>query len=738
MTAAAVQTRFRVQGMDCASCAQKLDNAVRRIEGVTDVVVSVAAGTMTVGHAEGLQLRPAIQRQVERLGYRASPLAGSSMPAADAAHGACCGHDHHGNHHEHAVEDEPHGHLHVHDEGDGPWWRQPRAILTAASGLAFVVAFLLERLVPATEGWIFIPAMLVGLVPIARRAFAAAVSGTPFSIEMLMTIAAVGAVAIGAAEEAAAVVFLFMVGEMLEGVAAGRARASIQSLARLVPKTALRLRPDGGTEEIAAELLRPGMVIRVRPGDRIAADGVIQAGSGGIDEAPVTGESLPVAKGPGAPVFAGTISTDGVLEVLVQRPTADNTIARIVKLVEEAQERKAPTERLINRFSRWYTPGVVAVAALVAILPPLLGGQDWYEWIYKGMAILLIGCPCALVISTPAAIAAALSAGARQGLLMKGGSVLEQLRSIDMVAFDKTGTLTEGRPTVTAIVGIDRPEAEVLRLAAALESQSSHPLARAILARAEGMTLPAVTEARALAGKGVLGEVAGTRLFLGSAEVAGAVAPLAPVVAARIEAMQMAGNSVSVLVADGGVAGLIGLRDEPRPDARAALAALDAAGIGTIMLTGDHPRAAAAIGRDLGIEAKAGLLPADKQRIVGELQAGGHKVAKVGDGINDAPALAAADVGIAMGSGTDVALETADAAVLHGRVGDVVAMIRLARTAMANIAQNITIALGLKALFLLTTVLGITGLWPAILADTGATVLVTANAMRLLCWRPAR
>ncbi|WP_191061292.1 cation transporter, partial [Geminicoccus harenae] len=231
MTAAAVQTRFRVQGMDCASCAQKLDNAVRRIEGVTDVVVSVAAGTMTVGHAEGLQLRPAIQRQVERLGYRASPLAGSSMPAADAAHGACCGHDHHGNHHEHAVEDEPHGHLHVHDEGDGPWWRQPRAILTAASGLAFVVAFLLERLVPATEGWIFIPAMLVGLVPIARRAFAAAVSGTPFSIEMLMTIAAVGAVAIGAAEEAAAVVFLFMVGEMLEGVAAGRARASIQSLA---------------------------------------------------------------------------------------------------------------------------------------------------------------------------------------------------------------------------------------------------------------------------------------------------------------------------------------------------------------------------------------------------------------------------------------------------------------------------------------------------------------------------
>ncbi|HWL69394.1 MAG TPA: heavy metal translocating P-type ATPase [Geminicoccus sp.] len=736
----AVQTRFRVQGMDCASCAQKLDNAVRRIEGVTDVAVSVASGTMTVDHAAGAELRPAIQRQVERLGYRASPLAGGSVPAADAAHGACCGHDHHGHHHEHehAAGDEPHGHLHAHDEGDGPWWRQPRAILTAASGLAFVVAFLLERLVPALEGWIFIPAMLVGLVPIARRALAAAVSGTPFSIEMLMTIAAVGAVAIGAAEEAAAVVFLFMVGEMLEGVAAGRARASIQGLARLVPKTALRLRPDGGTDEIAADQLQPGMVIRVRPGDRIAADGVIQAGGGGIDEAPVTGESVPVTKGPGAPVFAGTISTDGALEVLVQRPTADNTIARIVKLVEEAQERKAPTERLINRFSRWYTPGVVAVAALVAVLPPLLAGQDWHEWIYKGMAILLIGCPCALVISTPAAIAAALSAGARQGLLMKGGSVLEQLRTIDMVAFDKTGTLTEGRPAVTAIVGIDRPEAEVLRLAAALESQSSHPLAKAILARAEGQALPAVTDARALAGKGVLGEVAGSRLFLGSAEVAGAVAPIAPDVAARIEELQLAGNSVSVLVADGSVAGLIGLRDEPRPDARAALAALGAAGVGTVMLTGDHPRAAAAIGQDLGIDAKAGLLPADKQRIVGELQAAGRKVAKVGDGINDAPALAAADVGIAMGSGTDVALETADAAVLHGRVGDVVAMIRLARAAMANIAQNITIALGLKALFLATTVLGITGLWPAILADTGATVLVTANAMRLLRWRPAR
>jgi Cd2+/Zn2+-exporting ATPase len=461
---------------------------------------------------------------------------------------------------------------------------------------------------------------------------------------------------------------------------------------------------------------------------------VILTGDSAIDEAPVTGESVPVRKGPDAAVFAGTVNGDGVLRVRVTAAAADNTIARVVKLVEEAQESKAPTERFIDRFSRYYTPGVVVVAALVAILPPLLAGADWDGWIYKGLAILLIGCPCALVISTPAAIAAALSAGARRGLLLKGGAVLENLGRVTAIAFDKTGTLTAGKPKVTDLVAVSGGEADLLRRAAALETGSSHPLALAILAEAaaRGIAAPVASEAKALGGKGVTGILEGKALFLGSAEAAGERVALAPALVARIAALTEAGKTVSVLLVDDTVAGLIAMRDEPRPDAADALAQLKQAGILTVMLTGDNPRTAQAIGVDLGIAVRAGLMPEDKQRIVSDLRRQGHVVAKVGDGINDAPALAAADIGIAMGGGTDVALETADAAALHGKVGDVGAMIALSKRTMANIRQNITIALGLKAVFLVTTIVGLTGLWPAILADTGATVLVTVNALRLL------
>ncbi len=484
-----------------------------------------------------------------------------------------------------------------------------------------------------------------------------------------------------------------------------------------------------------------GAIILVRPGDRIPADGVIVSGDSAIDEAPVTGESTPKRKHVDDVVFAGTINGDAALRIRVTAAASDNTIARVVKLVEEAQESKAPTERFIDHFSRIYTPGVVAVAALVAVVPPLLFGVVWSEWVYRGLAILLIGCPCSLVISTPAAIAASLSAGARRGLLLKGGAVLENMGRITVAAFDKTGTLTEGKPKVTDVIGFGRSEANVLRLAAALETGSSHPLATAILARAkaDNVTVPVAEDGETLGGKGVTGRVEGTALFLGSATAAGDRAPVTPEQMSRIEALNAEGKSVAVLVAAGAAAGVIAMRDEPREDAKAGLKALTDAGIRTIMLTGDNRRTAEAVGRELGIEVRAELLPADKQRIVQELKAAGGDVAvaKIGDGINDAPALAAADVGIAMGSGTDVALETADAAVLHGRVGDVAAMVNLSKRTMNNIRQNITIALGLKAVFLVTTIAGITGLWPAILADTGATVLVTMNALRLLEFKGA-
>ncbi|CAN7301333.1 heavy metal translocating P-type ATPase [Rhizobium sp. LjRoot98] len=765
--AEATQTRYRVEGMDCASCAAKIDTAVRRMPGVSDVSVSVTAGTMTVKH-DAVSDLTAIAKKVSGLGYSVSQIAGKTTPVAEAKQ-ACCGHDHgdhshaghdhskHGDHdgHDHAEHDHSghdhashagHDHskpaakdtmegLHGHDHGPstGPWWASKKGKLTIFSGAALVSAYAVGHLVPSIASYAFIVAMLIGLIPIARRAIMAAMAGTPFSIEMLMTIAAIGAVIIDAGEEAAAVVFLFLVGELLEGVAAGKARQSIQSLAALVPKEAL-LEENGQTRSVPAESLAVGATILVRPGDRISADGVILSGESAIDEAPVTGESTPVRKGVDEKVFAGTINGDAALRVRVTATAADNTIARVVKLVEEAQESKAPTERFIDRFSRYYTPGVVVVAALVAVIPPLFMGGAWGEWVYKGLAILLIGCPCALVISTPAAIAASLSAGARRGLLLKGGAVLETLGTINAVALDKTGTLTEGKPKVTDILAFGHSEPDVLTFAAALETGSSHPLAKAILDRAaaDKVAIPAVSDAKALGGKGVTATVNGKAVFLGSPQAAGDRIALSAEQTAQITALNDEGKTVSVLIIGETLAGAIAMRDEPRADAKSGLKALTDAGVKIVMLTGDNKRTATAIGKQLGIEVRAELMPEDKQRIVGELKQQGFVVAKVGDGINDAPALAAADIGIAMGGGTDVALETADAAVLHGRVGDVAQMIDLSKRTMGNIRQNITIALGLKAVFLVTTIAGITGLWPAILADTGATVLVTINALRLL------
>ncbi len=734
----ASQTRFRVGGMDCASCASKIDTAVRRMPGVEDVSVSVTAGTMSVKHDETSDL-DAIGKKVKGLGFTVERLAGrkeASQPVH--AHGPDCNHDHDSGHsHSHASHDHAHGveGLHGHDHGpnEGPWWKSRKGRATILAGGALVVAYLIGHLVPAIQLYAFAIAMLVGLVPIARRAIMAAFAGTPFSIEMLMTIAAVGALAINATEEAAAVVFLFLVGELLEGVAAGKARDSIKSLSALVPKTAL-LEEAGKTREVPAETLQIGATILVRPGDRISADGVILSGESAINEAPVTGESVPVQKNAGDSVFAGTVNGDAALRIRVTAAAADNTIARVVKLVEEAQESKAPTERFIDRFSKYYTPGVVVVAALVAVLPPLFMGGDWGEWVYKGLAILLIGCPCALVISTPAAIAASLSAGARRGLLLKGGAVLEGLGRLTAVALDKTGTLTEGKPKVTDLVPFGKSGPETLRLAAALETGSSHPLALAILAMAheDEIDVPTASDAKALGGKGVSATVEGQSIFLGSPKAAAEIVPIPPAHQRMITALNDDGKTVSVLVVDGKLGGAIAMRDEPRADAFEGLTALKDAGVKVVMLTGDNQRTARAIGETLGIEVRAELMPEDKQRIVGELKQQGFVVGKVGDGINDAPALAAADVGIAMGGGTDVALETADAAILHGRVGDVGRMIALSKRTMRNIYQNIAMSLGLKAVFLVTTIVGITGLWPAILADTGATVLVTMNALRLL------
>lgn len=771
------QDKFRVEGMDCASCAMKIDTAVRRLGNqISDVNVSVTKGTMTVTHS-GIETE-AITGQLKKLGYK-SRYMGENQSAIRAepevAAPACSGNHKHGHDHsshshadhDHSKHDHNHDHghdhdhdhsghkheqqeakakesspLHMHGENDGdedskPWWQQGKARLTIAAGAALIAAYSIGHFVPQYALYIFTAAMLVGLVPIARRAIAGARFGTVFSIETLMTVAAVGALFIGAVEEAAMVVFLFLIGELLEGVAARRARNSIRGLADLVPKTA-RVEINGQITEQDAATLQVGAIIMVRPGDRIAADGVVISGNSAVNEAPVTGESTPKNKETGDKVFAGTINSDNVLRVEVTASAQNNTIARIIAQVEEAQESKAPTERFIDRFSVWYTPSVMILAALVAIVPPLAFGADWNEWVYKGLAILLIGCPCALVISTPAAIAAGLSSGARRGLLMKGGAVLESAGHVTAVAFDKTGTLTEGKPVVTDIIAFGKDETEVLRFAAAVEQGSSHPLAVAILKAAadKNIALPQVHDGAALGGKGVTGTVDGLAVLLASPKAIAAKVAVSDSDMQRIAAFNDQGKTVSLLMIDGQLAGGIAMRDEPREDARAGLKALQNQGIRTIMLTGDNRRTAQAIGNDLGMEVHAEMMPEDKRRVIDELKAAKLIVAKVGDGINDAPALAVADIGIAMGGGTDVALETADAAIMHGRVMDVANMISLSKATMANIKLNITLAIGLKFVFLITTVLGITGLWPAILADTGATVLVTANAMRLLRWKP--
>ncbi|WP_165982342.1 heavy metal translocating P-type ATPase [Dankookia rubra] len=706
--------RYRVEGMDCPSCASKIETAVGRVAGAEDIRVNYGTQILAFRLDEAATPRMAVEDQVRKLGYGMSPVEAPRVIPGEPGT---------------AAEAE------VRSSVRQPWWKGAKAQLAAVLGGLTAAGFAASLAVPALDHWAYLPGALLGLAFFGRKAVAAARAGSPFSIEMLMSIATVGAIAIGATSEAAVVVFLFTIGELLEGVAAGRARAGIEALGALVPRTALRIE-DGAAREVPAATLKVGDLVLVRPGDRVSADGEVAEGESEVDESPVTGESAPVSKAEGAPVFAGSINASGALQVRVTKPTSDNTIARIIRLVEEAQEAKAPTARFIERFSSVYTPIAVAVAALVAVAPPLVLGADWDTWIYRGLALLLVACPCALVLSTPAAIASGLAVGTRRGLLVKGGGALETIGRIRTVAFDKTGTLTEGRPRVTDVLTLTGSERTVLGLAATVENGSSHPLGRAILewAAAEGIPLRPAKDSRTIPGKAVEAVVSGKRVAVGSPSYATEQAPLPSEAEQTVTEWENQGKTVVVVSVDGTPNGLIAVRDEPRPDAAAGIRALDALGVRAVMLTGDNPRTGRAIAAALGLDVQAGLLPEDKLREIGTLKAQAP-VAMVGDGINDAPALAAASVGVAMGGGTDVALETADAAILNNRVADVAALVGLSRATMSNVRQNVAVALGLKAVFLVTTVAGVTGLWPAVLADTGATVLVTLNALRLLGYR---
>lgn len=697
---------WQVLGMDCPSCARKIETAVSRVAGVQQARVLFATEKLVVDLAPGLSPDP-ITAAVLAAGFR---LKGDAQSKA----------------------------------ADTP----PRSPLLALLGkywqpLSLAALMGIAALLPQPVGQpLFILATLWGLWPVARKAWALTKSGSPFAIETLMTVAALGALFLGETAEAAMVLLLFMLGEHLEAYAAGRARAGVTALMALVPDQALRIRTTAQgeeREEVAADQLRPGDIIEIAPGARLPADARLLDALGAFDESALTGESIPVERRQGDKVPAGSLAADRVLRLEVVSEPGNNAIDRILHLIEEAESQRAPIERFIDRFSRWYTPAMMLIALLVVIVPPLAFGQSWDEWIYRGLALLLIGCPCALVISTPAAVTSALAAATRQGALIKGGAALERLAHVDTIAFDKTGTLTLGKPQLTDFISLNgQSDAELLALAATIEQGSHHPLARAVVAAANerGLTLAMAQELRALPGMGVEGRIDGA---LWQLLAPSRIPSLSDAINQQVTDLEAQGKTVVLLCQAGDEAttspvmpvALLALRDQIRPEAAAVLQELRALGLHSIMLTGDNPRAAEAIATELGMGWRAGLLPQGKVEEIAKL-AEQQKVAMIGDGINDAPAMKRASIGIAMGGGTDVALETADAALTHNQLGGIAAMIRLSRAALANIHQNIALALGLKAIFLVTSLLGITGLWIAVLADTGATALVTANALRLL------
>lgn len=688
---------WRVVGMDCPSCARKIETAVNQLTDIVDARVLFATEKLVV-QFNSASTAAAIEQAVTNTGFKIydDQQKSSAQPAKPS---------------------------HPLLEAD---------TLRIVALAAMMAIGTLTNLWSVEAGrWIFTISCIAGLMPIATKAWKLAKSGTPFAIETLMTVAAVGALYLGETVEAAMVLLLFLIGERLEAFAASKARSGVQALMELVPETAIRLQ-SGERIEVPASELSPGDIVEVAPGGRLPADGLLLDAVASMDESALTGESLPVEHVRGDKIAAGAVVVDRVIQLKITSRQGENAIDRILHLIEEADSRKAPMERFLDQFSRWYTPLMMVVALLVVTVPPLLFAQPWETWVYRGLAMLLIACPCALVISTPAAITSGLAAGARRGALIKGGAALEQLGRIQSVAFDKTGTLTQGKPQVTDIVALSglSPD-QLLTVTAAIEQGSRHPLAMSLVKKAQnqGLTLPHAQDKQALVGRGVAGRI-GEHFYRvlapGKVDV-----PLADSVNELVAAMEAQGKTVVVALENDTPIGIIAWQDTLREDAQQAIAALHQMGIHTTMLTGDNPRSAQAIASQLNMDFQASLMPEDKVEYVRQLAQQQH-VAMVGDGINDAPAMKEANIGIAMGGGTDVALETADAAITHNRLNELPGMIALSRATLSNIRQNVTIALGLKGIFLVTSLIGVTGLWVAVLADSGATALVTLNALRLL------
>ena len=625
-----------------------------------------------------------------------------------------------------------------HEESVGTEQRTGRRrTLVSLSGVALAAGLLAEafQMPVLLSRACFSLSLVIGVGLTARKALGA-LRGRSLDINVLMFIAVVGAVILGAWSEAATVAFLFAVAQALEARTLDRARTAIRALMDLTPSEAL-VRDADGEQRISVDLIRPGSIIVVRPGEKIPLDGTITAGQSAINQAPVTGESLPVDKSPGDDVFAGSINGRGALDVRVTRVRRDTTLARIIHLVERAQAERAPMQTVIERFARVYTPAVIALAVAVAALPPLALGQSWHTSLYRALVLLVVSCPCALVISTPVSIVAALAGAARKGVLIKGGARLERTCAVRCVAFDKTGTLTRGALEVVDVVALNGMDREgVLRLAAAVERRAAHPIGEAILrhAAAVRVTGAAADGVRSLVGLGAEGWVGGSHVLVGNHRLFEERGLCSSAFHDEIDRVSAAGATPVLIARADETVGIIAVADRPREAARDAIELLRNQGVEVVMLTGDSRDTARAIAAELGIDDfRAELLPEDKVAAVTELRRRFGSVAMVGDGINDAPALAAADVGIAMGvAGADAALETADVALMADELLKIPYAIRLSRATVRNIRANLAISVVMKAAFVVAAVAGVATLWMAILADTGASAIVIANALRLL------
>ena len=716
------QKTYDIGNLDCANCAKELEAGINKLTQVESATVDFANMRLIVsGDADFA----ALKRRTQEFGHdlHEEPVAKSETQVA--SRGGVIG-----------------------------FWdyllsRNDTRLALIGAGLVGVgLVFALAGL-QTISSMVYTVALVIAVYPIAKSGLTTLRINHQFSINLLMTIAGIGALVIGEYLEAATVVFLFSIGEALEGYVTNRARDSLKSLLELKPTEATLLQ-DNRELTVHVDSLKVGDVILVKAGERIPMDGTVQVGTSGVNQAPITGESIPVTKKVGDEVFAGSINENGTLEIKVTRLAADNTLSRIIQMVEDAQSQRAPSQRMIDQFAHYYTPAVVVVAALVAIVPPLffgatfIGADPHQGWLYRALTMLVIACPCALVISTPVTVISAITSAARRGVLIKGGAYLEALGTVKAIAFDKTGTLTEGRPAVMQVRSVDCETGElcaqcddVLALAAAVESRSTHPLAQAVVDEANSRHLlkrySTAQSVEAMTGLGIKGQIDGREIVVGSHGLFDNIYAHSDELCDMVTQSEHAGNTIMMLHDGDRVRGYIAVADEIRDSSRDVVAELNTLDLQTVMLTGDNPTVAQAVGAKVGVtDIRASLLPDDKVAAVREMMQSGA-VAMVGDGINDTPALATATVGIAMGgAGSAQAMETADIALMGDDLRQLPYAIKLARFARRLIMQNVMLAIGMKLIFLTAAIFGGVTMWAAIFADVGMSLIVTLNGMRPL------